>query len=86
MILKIEKVSIMRLYLKKLEERMISKKNYIDLHTRKSNKHINLQDDGVVISEHLATSMNVKIGDTFTFEDSKGNTHKVKVSGICILS
>lgn len=58
-------------------------KDYIDLHTRKSNKHINIKDDGVVISERLATSMNVKVGDTFTFEDSKGNTHKVKVSGIC---
>lgn len=57
--------------------------DYIDLHTRKSNKNIILDNDGVVISERLAKSLDVKIGDTFTFEDSKGNTHKVKVSNIC---
>lgn len=56
--------------------------NYIDLHTRKGKKSITL-DDGIVISERLATSANLKKGDTFTFEDSKGNTHKVKISGIC---
>ncbi len=58
-------------------------KDYIDLHTRKDKNNIVFNNDGVVISERLATSLNVEVGDTFTFEDSRGNNHKVKVSAIC---
>lgn len=58
-------------------------KKYIDLHTRKDKNSISLDKDGVVISERLANSLNVKVGDSFTFEDSKGIEHKVKVSAIC---
>lgn len=58
-------------------------KDYIHLHTRKDKKEISLDDDGAVISERLATSMNLKVGDSFTFEDSKGYKRRVKVSDIC---
>lgn len=56
---------------------------YIDLHTRKGRNDITLDNDGVVISERFAKSLNVKVGDSFTFEDSKGIEHEVKVSAIC---
>lgn len=56
---------------------------YIDLHTRIGQNDIALDDDGVVISERLATSLGLKVGDTFTFKDSKDVEHEVKVSAIC---
>lgn len=57
--------------------------SYIDLRNRKTKNTINLSKDGVVISERLAKAMNVKIGDKFTIEDSKGNKHSIKVTDIC---
>lgn len=58
-------------------------RDYLDLHTRKERNEISLNGNGVIISERLAASMNVNVGDSFTFEDSKGITHEVKVLSIC---
>lgn len=57
--------------------------DYISLIDRKIGQKINLEDDGVVISERLATLLNVKVGDSFTFNDSNNKEKNVKVSGIC---
>ena len=56
---------------------------YIDLRNRKTKNNISLSKDGVVISERFAKALNVKIGDKFTIEDSKGNKHTLKVTNIC---
>ncbi len=56
---------------------------YIDLRIRKTKNNISLSKDGVVISERFAKALNVKIGDKFTIEDSKGNKHTLKVTDIC---
>lgn len=57
--------------------------DYISLINRKTDENINLTDDGVVVSERLATLLNVKIGDSFTYTDSSDKERTVKVSGIC---
>ena len=57
--------------------------NYISIMNRKNEKNIQLENDGVIISERLSTLLNVKIGDTFSYTDSNDNTREVKVSGIC---
>ncbi len=56
---------------------------YISIINRKDGKSIELQDDGVIISERISTLLNVKTGDTFTFTDSNNKERTVKVSGIC---
>ena len=57
--------------------------NYINLQNRKDKQKIELEADGAVISERLATILNVKVGDTITFKSSKDEIKEVKVSGIC---
>lgn len=57
--------------------------NYISMINRKTNDSLELEDNGVIISERLATLLNVKPGDTFTYTDSKSNQREVMVSGIC---
>lgn len=56
---------------------------YISVKDRKSQKKLKFSNDGVIISERLAKLLNVKVGDTFTFNDSDDVQRKVKVSGIC---
>ena len=56
---------------------------YISIINRKNKENIDLKNDGVVISERLATILNVKEGDSFTYTDSSDKTREVKVSGIC---
>ena len=56
---------------------------YISLMERKSGKKLDLTDDGVVISERLATILNVNVGDSFTYTDSSDKQREVKISGIC---
>lgn len=57
--------------------------DYISLINRKTGQNINLTDDGVIISERLATLLNVKVGESFTYTDSNDKERTVKVSGIC---
>ncbi len=56
---------------------------YISIINRKTGKNMNLEDDGVIISERLATILNVKKGDIITYTDSNEKTREVKISGIC---
>ncbi len=57
--------------------------DYISLINRKTGQNIELTDDGVVISERLATLLKVKVGDSFTYTDSNDKERTVKVAGIC---
>lgn len=56
---------------------------YISLADRKSQEKIELQDDGIVISERLAKLLKVSKGDEITFTDSSNKERTAKVSGIC---
>ena len=56
---------------------------YISILNRKTGENMQLEDDGVVISERLSTLLNVKQGDTITYTDSNDKKREVKISGIC---
>ena len=56
---------------------------YISILNRKTGENMQLEDDGVVISERLSTLLNVKQGDTITYTDSTDKKREVKISGIC---
>lgn len=58
-------------------------RSYISLNDRKSSKKIELDQDGVVISERLSQLLDVKVGDTLSYQDSQDVKRTVKVSGIC---
>lgn len=55
---------------------------YISLADRKSQEKIELQDDGIVISERLAKLLKVSKCDEITFTDSSNKERTAKVSGI----
>ncbi|MGH2117875.1 ABC transporter permease, partial [Aerococcus sp. L_32] len=56
--------------------------DYIQLTERGSDETLNLPDDGVVISERLATLLDAEVGDTITLQDTNGQDREMKVSGI----
>ena len=56
---------------------------YISILNRKTGQNMQLEDDGVIISERLATLLNVKAGDSITYTDSNDKSREVKISGVC---
>lgn len=56
--------------------------DFMELCERKSGNFISLSDDGAVITERLADLLDVKIGDSFTVNDSNNNEYTVRVSAI----
>ncbi len=56
---------------------------YISIINRKTGQNLQLEDDGVIISERLATLLNVKEGDSITYTDSNDKSREVKISGVC---
>lgn len=56
-------------------------RNSINLRERKGHKKINLPNNGVVISEKLATLLNAHVGSTIKLKDGT-KTHSFKVRGI----
>lgn len=57
-------------------------KNFVGLKDRKSQKTIELNDKGVVLSEKVARDLGIKVGDSIDIVNSKDKKAKVKVSGI----
>jgi len=55
---------------------------YVTLRDRKSHTPVTLSDDGVVISEKLATDNNIGIGDSLRVKNVDGLTKNVVVTGI----
>lgn len=55
----------------------------IDLHNRQTGENIELDSSGCVMSEKLASNMNLEPGDEFIIQDSDGEQFKVKLSAIC---
>ncbi|MEG0249614.1 MAG: FtsX-like permease family protein [Peptostreptococcus sp.] len=56
--------------------------NFIDLKNRKNQEKLNLDDNSVVISEHLAKLIGAKAGDTITLKDSNNKTQHFKLTAI----
>ena len=57
-------------------------REYFTLTNRREKKEIDLDHDGVVISERLAKLLDVKVGDRFTITDSNDKEHEVEVVAI----
>lgn len=55
----------------------------INLRERQSKKKLTLPNNGVIISEKLATILNAKKGSTISVKDSHNHTYRFKVKGIC---
>ncbi len=56
--------------------------DFIHLKDASTGKNLTLSDDGVIISEKLASFYHVKAGDSFTLRDSNGKKRTVKVSAV----
>ena len=56
-------------------------KNVIDLHERESGAQVPLSDDGAVVTEKLAKTLHIGVGDTIRFEDD-AEEYAVPVTGI----
>ena len=57
--------------------------DFADLHNRQTGEPTPLGEEGVVLTEKLASTLNVKPGDTITLEDADGNQADFTVSGVC---
>nr|WP_330362595.1 ABC transporter permease [[Clostridium] dakarense] len=57
-------------------------KNFVGLKDRKSQKPIELDNKGIVLSEKVARDLNIKAGDSIKLLNSKDKKAEVKVSGI----
>ena len=55
--------------------------DYYVLNDIEKNKKLTF-NDGIIITPKIAERFNVKVGETFTIEDSDKNTYKIKVGGI----
>ena len=55
--------------------------DYYVLNDIDKNKKLTFKD-GIIITPKIAERFNVKVGETFTIEDSDKNTYKIKVGGI----
>ena len=56
--------------------------NFIELRTRKGKEKIKLNDKGAVLSEKIATLLNVKAGDKITVKDDDNKKYEVKIESI----
>lgn len=56
---------------------------FADLHNRQTGEPTPLEQEGVVLTEKLASTLNVKPGDTVTLEDADGNEARFTVTGVC---
>lgn len=56
---------------------------FIDLRARKSQKPITVKDDSIIMTEKLASTLNISKGDVFSLENSEGKTARVILTDIC---
>ncbi len=57
-------------------------KSFIEFRNRKTYEHYDLEEDSVIITEKLASLLDVKVGDTIVIKDGNVSSIKVKVSNI----
>ena len=63
-------------------ENLSTMDNFIHLQNRKTEKSINLDDNGVVITEKMARDLDINVGDSIELINSKDKKSKVKITGI----
>lgn len=63
-------------------ENLSTMDNFIHLQNRKTEKSINLDNNGVVITEKIARDLGINIGDSIEIINSKNKKSKVKITGI----
>lgn len=57
-------------------------KEFVDLHQRVSQKELVLSSSGIIITEHTANQLNVKVGDKLSIENEEGTVKEFEVEGI----
>ena len=57
-------------------------KDFVTLRERRSGKTVSMSQDGAVVTEKLAETMKIKVGDTIELENADGIRAQVKVAGI----
>lgn len=55
---------------------------FVKLENRKTREKLNLEDNGLIISEKLSKIFKLKVGDSIEVKDSDGHTIKGEISGI----
>ncbi len=55
---------------------------FMSLHDRISKEHFALSEDGVIITQKLATLLDVKAGDTIYLKESEAKKHALKVTAV----
>lgn len=58
-------------------------KGFIDLRDRKTGEAIDFNNDSVILSEKIADSLNLKVGDTLTLENDDRKTAELIITGWC---
>lgn len=56
--------------------------DYIELHDYKTGKKINVEENGVIVSEKLAKMKGIKVGDYIAIKDKQQNEYALKVTAI----
>ncbi|MGI6085080.1 MAG: FtsX-like permease family protein [Acetivibrionales bacterium] len=56
---------------------------FINLNNRKTGESIELNDDSVILTEKLADSLNLSIGEKFILENDDGRTAELVVTDLC---
>ena len=57
--------------------------DFVDLHERVSRTPTPLGESGIVITEKMAKTLGVAVGDTLTLENADGDTGQFTVTGVC---
>lgn len=55
---------------------------FISLQNRESEEKLNIESDGVIVTEKLCILLDLSVGDTICLNDEDSNTYKMKISGI----
>lgn len=56
--------------------------DFYDLHERTTGAKIALPDDGAVVTEKLASLLQITVGDNISWRDSENRTYKIRVAAI----
>lgn len=56
--------------------------DFVSFYDYKNNERVQIQDDGIIITEKISRILNIKKGDNITYTDSDNNSYKVKVNSI----
>lgn len=55
---------------------------FVDLHVRSNGNDLTLDDEGVILTEHMCNQMNIQVGDTVEISNEDGIVREFEVLGI----